>query len=122
MDDNYRHQIDFLKKTGFLYKRERTQQYKEKQISDSEAEMIYSIKELFRKNSTNYYIIITPLYDQEKFNKTDLALLKNTFDGKLYDFSGQNKYTESEYNYPDKKHFLPYISKEIADSVLALKQ
>ena len=117
-DKKYLKSIDSLKRTGFMYKRDKIQQYKENQISKVEFDLLSKIKVLLNKNKSNYYIIITPLYDQLKFSKLDNEKLNNVFKNRIYDFSGINKMTNNEYNYPDRSHFLPYISKKILDSIV----
>jgi len=110
--------IDRLTETGFYYERNKLQQYAKDQISKGEEVILNEIKEIFDKHSTNFYIVITPLYDQRKFSQKDQVILKNIFGSRLYDFSGINDITNDKYNFPDRKHFQPYISKAIIDSIL----
>ncbi|HEU4554910.1 MAG TPA: hypothetical protein VFS25_18820 [Chitinophaga sp.] len=120
-DEQLRHKIDSLKKAGILYARSAALTFKEKQISAGEEQMLLGIKRIFDKHATNYYVIITPLYDQKKFNPADQQLLTRCFGPHLYDFSGINRFTADPDNYPDGKHFQPYISKLIMDSVISGK-
>ncbi|MBN1186776.1 MAG: hypothetical protein JXB49_31145 [Bacteroidales bacterium] len=113
--------IDSLKETGILYKRPAEQTFFENQISDSEKEMVNRIKDILNKHSSNYYIVITPLYDQKKFSFDDQTILQELFGERLFDFSGINRFTNDEYNYPDMMHFQPYISKFMIDSILQPK-
>jgi len=114
----YYHKIDSLTKVGFLYKRYDVQKFKEKQISDPEIEMINGILGILNKHHSKYYAIITPLYDQLKFNEADMQILKKSFGNNLYDFSGINGFTEDKLNYPDKVHFTQYVSRQILDSII----
>jgi len=110
--------IDALVASGFFYEREKTTQYKEIQISDSEKNMLQNIKAIFQKHKTNYYIIISPLYDQLKFNIEDMNTIQEIFGNRVYDFSGINSYTNNVYNYiPERNHFRNYISKFMIDSI-----
>jgi len=109
--------IDSLKGTGFFYKRDTIQQYNSAQISENEKEILLKISEIFNKHKTNYYIVITPLYDQKKFNQSDYDILKMFFGNRLYDFSGINDITNNEYNYRDRTHFQYCISKGIIDQI-----
>jgi|GEM_PF-1300076 len=120
-DEKFIHKMDSLKANGFLYKRSATQQYRPQQISAGEERMLLNIKRIFDKHNTSYYIVIAPLYDQEKFAPADMAILRRCFGSRLYDFSGINAITNNVYNYPDRKHFQPYISKMILDSVITDK-
>ncbi len=115
--DVHKRHIDSLKETGFLYPRTGKIVHKPKQISDHEKDMLFKMKSLFEKHSTSYQIVIAPIYDQLKFNRSDSTLLFNLFSGHIHDFSGVNEYTNNEYNFPDRKHFQPYVSKLIIDSV-----
>ena len=111
--------IDSLKGTGFFYKRDTVQQYNEVQILEKERKILSKISEIFNKHNTNYYIIITPIYDQKKFHQSDYNILKAFFGNRLYDFSGINEITNNEYNFPDQKHFQEYISKRIIDQIFS---
>jgi hypothetical protein len=112
-------QADSLKKIGFFYKRPEKQTYNESVISDPEYAMLKGIKTFFDKHHTRYYIIITPGYDQLKFNKHDFNLILKTFGAQnVYDFSGINAITDNEKNYPDRIHFTPNVSKYMADSAI----
>jgi hypothetical protein len=111
--------IDSMIKIGFMYNRPLTQEYKEKQISNNEIEYIKDIIRIKNKHNTKIYVVITPLYDQLKFDHKDFSLLQKYF-GKssIYDFSGINSYTNDPLNFPDRKHFVPSISKHILDSII----
>lgn len=110
--------IDSMKSTGYLYHRDSIQQYLPGQISYSELRILVKIRELLNQHKSEYSIIITPLYDQKKFHMADRRILDLVFGDRVYDFSGINTFTENEYNYPDRSHFKPWISKAIADSVI----
>jgi hypothetical protein len=111
--------IDSLLLDDFLYKRSAKQTYKNKQISETEKKTLIKIKELLDKHDTNYIVVITPLYDQLKFHNEDIDILNSVFSDHMYDFSGINEITDNPYNYPDRVHFRPWISKMIIDSVVS---
>ena len=117
-DEEFKHRMDSLKKSGFLYERPKEQQYKSPQISEDEEVMIEQIVAILEKHHSKYYVVLTPLYDQQKLSNKDFNILKKHFKNHLYDFSGKNKYTDDFYNYPDRIHFQNYISKQIIDSVV----
>jgi hypothetical protein len=119
MDKSYAHKIDSLKASGFLYKRPNKQLYKPNQISNSEVKILDKILALLHKHKAHYYVVLTPLYDQLKFSEKDSQILKTEFGNNLYDYSGINSITNDESNYPDKRHFLPYISKVMVDHILS---
>lgn len=120
--ESYLHSIDSMRNSGFLYNRPTIQQYLEPQISDAELNILDGIKALFGKHHTDYYVVIPPLYDQNKFAIEDQVLLKKLFQDKLFDYSGINTITENVYNFPDRHHFQPYISKMIVDSIIKSKE
>lgn len=110
--------IDSLIESGFLHARKPTQQFCPDQISKNEETMLADISGILRKHHTNFYVVITPLYDQTRFSRQDMKVLKHYFGNRIFDFSGINFITNDPYNYPDRKHFLPAISKIMLDSVL----
>lgn len=78
---------------------------------------LVSIKNIFDKNHTSYKIIITPNYDQVKFNQGDNEFVSKLFGPKnVTNFSGFNAITNDKHNYYEFKHFLPHI----ADSTLKI--
>lgn len=122
VSNSLKHKIDSLKEDGFLYSRSPEQQYCQAQISDTEKVILMKIYEIFMKHDTQYHIVITPLYDQKKFHPCDKQILNDFFKNRIIDFSGINQFTNDEYNYPDRKHFQPYISKSIVDSIFRISQ
>jgi len=114
--------IDSLLKNGFLYPRKPIQQYSTDQISGIEESKLAAISEILKKHQTNYYVVITPLYDQIRFSNRDMKILRNYFGNRIYDFSGINETTNNPCNYPDRKHFLPCISKMMLDSILHVRE
>ena len=116
--NKYKTLIDSLKNSGKMHLRSDIQGYKKKQISNNEMDILTNIKQMLKKHNSNYYVIVTPLYDQLKFNAADSKILNQIFEDKIYDFSGINSITSNEYNFPDVKHFIPSISKSILDSII----
>jgi hypothetical protein len=111
--------IDSLKKSGFFYARRNHQQFLSKQISLEEEKIIYKIVNILDRHKAKLYLIVTPLYDQMKFNPDDILILKKAFGENLHDFSGINAFTNNEFNYkPDRKHFREVVSKQIIDSLI----
>ena len=111
--------IDSLVQSGFFHKRPTSEVYEKGQISQEERLLLIKTKQILEKNHSNFYIIISPLYSQTKFDKVDFSIIKETFGDKVYDYSGINKYTANVYNYyADKKHFQHSVTKEIIDSII----
>lgn len=119
---NFIHRMDSLRKIGFLYKRPINQKYYEDHISEAEIDILFHMLKIFKKHSTQYFIVISPLYDQIKLSAKDQNILLKIFKSRLFDFSGINSYTNNDYNYPDNRHFQPYISKCILDSIITAQK
>ena len=76
--------------------------------------MLYKIKSLIDESKTNCKIIISPLYNQIKFNPEDLIILQNIFGtNNVYDFSGINEYTNNTLNYYENSHYRPILCDQI---------
>ncbi|MCC6252369.1 MAG: hypothetical protein IT238_07910 [Bacteroidia bacterium] len=85
-------------------------------INKKQIFMLKEIKRILEKNNTNYKVVLSPLYEQIKFNPTDLNILKNEFGNDLYDFSGKNSFTDNITNYYEISHFRP----NVGDSILKI--
>lgn len=109
------------KRQGF-YSREKKQYYSEKVINVKQKKMLQDIFFIFKKHNTNYKVIISPLYDQIKLNKSDLDFLKAIF-GKqnVFDFSGINNFTADYKNYYEWSHYRPHIAKRIMELVYTVQ-
>jgi len=115
----YHETIDSLRKVGFFYERDGAQKFLDSQISNREKLYLSRIKEIFDKHNTQYFIIISPLYDQLKFSEQDMSVITKLFGNRVYDFSGVNDLTNDYYNFnPDRRHFHPYVSKLMFDEIL----
>lgn len=86
-------------------------------INERHLYMIKEIKRILGKNNTNYKVVISPLFDQVKFNASDLFVLKKEFGNRLYDFSGRNSFTVNKMNYYEWSHFRPNIGDSIFDRI-----
>lgn len=109
--------IDSLTKNTNFYFRKLKIKELNCQISQNEVEILRNIKSILKKHRTEYYILISPLYDQLKFNNSDIAIIREVFKERIYDFSGVNEFTKYPINFPDRKHFRDWIAKEIIDSI-----
>ena len=90
----------------------------EKPISSEEKFLLKKISDVLKSESTNYKIVVSPLYDQKVLGKERMNLLISIF-GKenVFDFSGKNKFTNSIYNYYESSHYRPKVANEIMDIV-----
>lgn len=111
--DNY-----YRTNSKLFYKQDRERYDTATRITSNRIKMILDIKNIFTKHGTNYKIIISPLYEQIKFNNEDLETLNNIF-GKcnVFDFSGKNEITENMRNYYESSHYRPHVGAAIINSV-----
>lgn len=82
-------------------------------IKNVHLNMLKEIKRIFEKNKTDYRIILSPLYEQTKFNPVDKKILTDLFGNKLFDFSGKNHFTDPITNYYETSHFRPIVGDSI---------
>ncbi len=99
-------------------KRDSIQKYSPQTIKEEQLKLFKNIKKILDADSTIYRIVINPLYDQNKFDTTDLKALYNIY-GKnnVYDYSGINEITNDIYNYYENSHYRPIVAKKIMDSI-----
>jgi hypothetical protein len=108
----------YKKQKELLHPRSLTPYEISPQINKGIILMLSEIKEIFENDSTDFRIIISPLFNQIKFNKKDLDILKKIFgENMVYDFSGINMFTDKISNYYDNLHFKQYVGNQILDSV-----
>ena len=97
-----------------LYRRDTIQIVNSPVIKEEQIKMLYHIKELINKSNTNCKIVVSPLYDQIKFNPYDLEILQSIFGHtNVYDFSGINEFTNNPLNYYENSHYRPILCNEI---------
>ena len=78
--------------------------------------MLKEIKRILDKNATHYKVVISPLYEQMKFNPDDKKIIYDIFGEALYDFSGKNYFTDSLNHFYESSHFRPIIG----DSIMSI--
>ena len=112
--------LQFYNKQKMLhfYSRDTIQRYSPQLIAKLQYKMLYDIATILKKNKTAYKIIINPLYDQLKLNKTAANILCELF-GKenVYDFSGINSITNDYHNYYEESHYRPHIADYIMKTI-----
>jgi hypothetical protein len=112
---------------GTYYTEKRMLRFHDKQYPDSVSEpvlfqknirMLTEIAHILRHHHTQYKVIINPLFDQIRFNPTDLQVLQDIF-GKqnVYDFSGKNAINSDYRNYYEDSHYRPIIARQLMDSI-----
>jgi hypothetical protein len=108
----------YLRRKGLFITRGNNPPEINSQIDEDHIQMLKEINEIFTNDSTNFKIVITPLYNQVAFNKNDLRILQKTFgENNVSDFSGINKYTEAMSNFYDNNHCKKYVGDEILNRI-----
>jgi hypothetical protein len=79
--------------------------------------MLTEIERILNKNKTDYKLVLSPLYEQIKYNQKDFGILKDIFGNRLYDFSGKNEYTNPISNYYENSHFRPSVGDSIFSKI-----
>ena len=94
------------------------QYYFEPVIGDTQRSILNGIAKELAEDSTDFRIVISPLYNQVKLNTKDLDILYAIF-GKerVFDFSGKNAITDDVHNYYESYHYRPSVAKMILDSM-----
>jgi hypothetical protein len=103
----------YLKRENLFYERKGEQIDSVQRINDKKLSMLKEVKRILEENKTNYKVVISPLYEQVKFSKSDISILRALFGDHLFDFSGRNKFTESKTNYYEPSHFRPAVGDSI---------
>lgn len=86
-------------------------------INKANEAILWDIRAILEKNHTNYKVIISPLYDEIKFNPKDQKILENIFGTNLYDFSGENEFSESRFNFYESSHYRPNVGDKILEEI-----
>jgi hypothetical protein len=101
---------------GILYDRKGETTDTVSRIRGQYLEMLDTICQIFKRNNTNYKVIIGPVYDQVRFCEKDMNILREKFTDHLYDFTGKNYFTEDKGHYYESNHFRP----SVGDSILKI--
>ena len=82
------------------------EEYSKKVIDLRFKYILLNISGIFKRQHTQYRVVISPAYDQLHIHPEDLQTLETIF-GKenVFNFSGKNKWTENKYNFMDLNHF-----------------
>ena len=91
-------------------------------IGEVQEQMLIEIIQMLEESGARYHIILSPLYEQMKFSRQDLEILKSLFGEHLYDFSGKNSYTDSKLNFYESSHFRPCVGDSIMKIIYQEKQ
>ena len=97
-----------------FYQRDTIEHVSESAIHSEQKWMLNEIFRILRDEGADYRIVISPLYDQVRFNQDDLNFLVGTFGkGKVFDYSGINHLTNDMSNYYETHHYRPHVARWI---------
>lgn len=106
-----------------FYQRDTIQKFSPEIIKKEQIVMLNEIINIFKKHSTNFKIVINPLYDQLKLNRKDVDVLNGIFGSEnVYDFSGINSITLDYHNYYEASHYRPHVAKKIMTLIYQKQQ
>ncbi len=89
-------------------------------IKERQLLMLREINAVFKNHHTNFKIVISPLYDQQKIHHSDLESLRSVFGaGNVYDYSGVNPLTSDVKNYYEPQHYRPDVARAILREIYA---
>jgi|TARA_B110000908_G_scaffold98239_1_gene115984 hypothetical protein len=112
--------IEFYKrtiKTGIFYDRSE-KQYDSTEVNPEMVNQFQQIKSFFEKYKTSYKFVVSPMYDQIELNKKYLSQLIKIF-GKdnVFDYSGENQFTNSLGNFYEISHYRPHVARQILKEI-----
>ncbi len=118
IDEIKKDSVNYYNQPTLFYERSPEKQLVNKVIKPYQVQYLGRIKAVLERNNTNYKIVIGPTYDQKYFNADDLKVLERFF-GKehIYDFSGQNEYTNNKTNYYEIYHYKPNVARDIMNKI-----
>ena len=86
-------------------------------ITKTDKDKLREIQKIFAKHGTDYRIVLSPAFEQMPYAREDVVFLNQLFPGRVYDFSGKNRFTESKYNFYEYAHFRPFVGEEIMNII-----
>ncbi|MSU35174.1 MAG: hypothetical protein EXS36_08670 [Pedosphaera sp.] len=105
-------------RTHLFYTRPSRTQMSPSVILARQKALLKEIREILESRRTEYRLIINPLYDQQKFNAADLAILVQIFGpDQVFDYSGINDITADPRNYYETYHYRPHIARRILKEI-----
>ena len=87
-------------------------------IREPARRLLEEMRMIFSKHKTDFRIVISPLWDQQPLDSSDLATVVAIFGkGRVFDFSGVNRLTNDIHNYYESSHFRPHVGREIIGEI-----
>ena len=89
-----------------------------REVGKKELEQLQEIKEIFRRQGTDYRIVISPLYDQIPLDEERIKVLTDLFGNEnVFNYSGVNEFTEEIGNYYESSHYRPHVADRIMEDM-----
>jgi hypothetical protein len=110
----------YAERRSFFYTRPAIEKMSDPVLYEKQKKMLRTIQDYANINNVSIKIVISPLYDQLRIDKTDLNYLEQLF-GKsnVFDFSGKNNFTENVGNYYEDSHYRPHVAQKIMEYIYA---
>ncbi len=108
----------YAQRTHLFYDRPSRERMSSPVLRARQKEMLEAIQKVLQSQRTEHRLIINPLYDQQKFNATDLQFLVHLFGvNRVFDYSGTNDITADRRNYYETSHYRPHIARRILQEI-----
>ena len=110
----------YAERRSFFYTRPAIEKMSDPVLYEKQKKMLRTILDYANINNVSIKIVISPMYDQLRIDKTDLNYLEQLF-GKsnVFDFSGKNIFTENIGNYYEDSHYRPHVAQKIMEYIYA---
>jgi hypothetical protein len=87
-------------------------------ISGTDEAVLVGIAQQLQRLHTDFYVVISPLYNQINMNPADVEMLQSIFgQQRVYDFSGVNRFTQDYTHYYERSHYRPFAAAMVMDSI-----
>lgn len=83
-------------------------------IGSEQLKLLKAIESMVKAHQIDLRIVISPLYDNVKFNSKDKQILESMFGAdKVFDCSANEQFTSSIGNYYENSHFRPSVARQV---------
>lgn len=114
IDEIAKDSVAYYSKPDYFYERPTEKIVSNTIIKPYQEQYLKRISEVLKRQKSDYKVVLGPFYNQIYFHEKDLALLEKYFGkDKIYDFSGQNEFTNDKRNYYEVFHYKPTVAREI---------
>lgn len=105
-----------LKKKIF-FKRSDKEEIANPVLKEEQKKLLQEAASILIRRNVNFRIILSPLYEQQKLNPSDLKVLNELFGQQnVFDFSGKNEFTEPIGNFYENSHYRSSIATKLMET------